>query len=694
MEQHKASYKEEVFELVSRLESTLLELEETPDDMELIGSVFRTMHTIKGSGAMFGFDDIAAFTHEVETVYDLVREGKVEVTKKLIDLTLTAGDQINKMIRAEDVDFSLIQDLISSFRKMIPANIGTNSGADQDFKNESQEPCTDDIPITYRIRFKPNADLFATGNNPIFLLDELREMGQSCVFFQTRNIPLLDELDSESCFLSWDIILTTALGIGAIRGVFIFVEDICELTIDVIDTGGDSLVSDEYMRLGEILIDRGDATVAELKTVLQKQEKIGEMLVNANVVDHNTLVSALAEQEHVKRIRTERKGEDSASSIRVPANKLDNLVDLVGEMVTVQARLSQEATSRKESSLAAIAEEVERLTSELRDNTMSIRMVPIGMTFSRFKRLVRDLSAELGKEVVLSTTGGETELDKTVIERLNDPLVHLIRNCIDHGIESPEIRKSHGKSAKGSVHLSAAHSGADVLIRITDDGAGLDADAIKARAIERGLLAADAEPSNNEIFRFIFNAGFSTAKEVTNVSGRGVGMDVVKRSIETLRGNIDVESTKGKGTTITLKLPLTLAIIDGFMVKVGDGYFVMPLAAVEECVELTGTERADAVSREMINVQGEIVPYRSVRTLFDIDGSRPDIEKVVIVDAGGRRMGLGVDKIIGQYQTVIKALGKIYKDVSGLSGATIMGDGSVALILDLDGIGEIAAQSA
>ena len=360
-------------------------------------------------------------------------------------------------------------------------------------------------------------------------------------------------------------------------------------------------------------------------------------------------------------------------------------------MVTVQARLSQEAFSRNESTLVAIAEEVERLTGELRDNTMSIRMVPIGMTFSRFKRLVRDLSEELGKEVRMTTEGGETELDKTVIDRLNDPLVHIIRNSIDHGIESPDERTAGGKSAVGTVHLSASHSGANVIIRISDDGAGLDAAAIRAKAVEKGLVQPDDNISENEIFQTIFAAGFSTATEITNVSGRGVGMDVVKRSIESLRGSIDVESIPGRGTTIVLKLPLTLAIIDGFMVQVGDGYFVLPLSTVEECVELPASEKEIVNSRKMMNVRGEVVPYQSLRDLFCIHDEKSDNEKIIIVETGGRRIGFGVDKVIGQHQTVIKTLGRAYKNVKALSGATIMGDGAVALVLDVDRLFNMAA---
>ena len=375
--------------------------------------------------------------------------------------------------------------------------------------------------------------------------------------------------------------------------------------------------------------------------------------------------------------------ESTSTLSRVPAARLDALVNLVGEMSTVQARLSQTVSSMDHAGLHSIAEEVERLTAELRDNTMSIRMLPIGTTFSKFKRLVRDLSGELGKDIVLVTEGGETELDKTVIERLNDPLVHLIRNCIDHGIESPGVREAAGKPRQGTVQLSAMHSGASVLIRVTDDGAGLDADSIKSRALEKGLITAEAELSENELFSLIFAPGFSTAKQITSVSGRGVGMDVVKRSIDSLRGSIDVSSQKGIGTTITLKLPLTLAIIDGLLVKVGDGHYVLPLSIVEECVELTREDVARAHGRHITNVRGGIVPYIRLRERFAISGNAPEVEQIVITESPGGKVGFVVDTVIGEHQTVIKNMGRVYRNVDVISGATILGDGTVALIMDV-----------
>jgi two-component system chemotaxis sensor kinase CheA len=389
------------------------------------------------------------------------------------------------------------------------------------------------------------------------------------------------------------------------------------------------------------------------------------------------------EQQHVREIRQDRQSQETVASIRVPADKLDILVNLVGEMVTVQARLSQIAAINMEADLLSVAEEVERLTSELRDNALGIRMLPIGTTFSKFKRLVHDLSRELGKEIEMTTDGAETELDKNILEKLNDPLVHLIRNCIDHGIEMPEARMAAGKPGKGTVHLGAVHSGDSVLISITDNGAGLDREAIKAKAFEKGLISAGAELSDREIFAQIFAPGFSTAKKVTSVSGRGVGMDVVKRAIDALRGTIDLSSQVGKGTTVTIKIPLTLAIIESLLVKIGDDCFVMPLSLVNECVELTREDVEKSHGRNIANVRGGLVPYIPLRERFKIAGEPPSIEQIVITRINNTQVGFVVDHVIGEHQTVIKSLGRAYRNTQGLSGATILGNGSVALILDI-----------
>ena len=691
---HRQAFKEEAYELLGELETSLLELEESPRDMEIISRVFRAMHTIKGSGAMFGFDDIAAFTHEVETVFDTVRNGKLDVSKELIDLTLAARDRIKAMLDAADkggLDDGGGEALIHRFRQLLPKTEEAPASAAPESEPAGapaqQRPCA-----TFRIRFKPAPDTFMRGSNPVNLLNELSELGECKVVAQTCGVPPLEEINPEMCYIFWDVILTTDAGRDAILDVFIFVEDECDLTVEMIDDGSPDREAD-YKRLGDILIERGDVTNAEVQSVIAAQKKIGELLVASGLVDPSQIQSALLEQQRVKEVRQERQSQESATSIRVPAERLDALVNLVGELVTVQARLSQMASVQRESGLISISEEVERLTAELRDNVLNIRMLPIGTTFSKFKRLVRDLSNELGKEIELTTEGAETELDKTVIEKLNDPLVHLIRNSIDHGVEPPDVRQAKGKPRQGTVHLAAVHSGDSVIITIRDDGAGLDRDAIRAKAVEKGLLPATGEFTDKEIFSQIFAAGFSTAQKVTSVSGRGVGMDVVKRSIDALRGSIELSSKKGIGTEITVKIPLTLAIIESLLVRIGTDRFVMPLAIVEECVELTREDVAKAHGRHLANVRGQLIPYIPLRDKFAITGNPPDIEQIVITEVEGRRIGFVVDDVIGEHQTVIKSLGRMYRDVEGLSGATILGDGTVALILDVPKLLQLEEQN-
>jgi len=513
-------------------------------------------------------------------------------------------------------------------------------------------------------------------------LDEIRELGECRITPLVNNIPSLYDLDPEGCYLAWDIVLTTQQHVDRIKEVFIFVEDECSVSIDPID------VEDEFhdelpvKRLGEILVERKDVPEDKLKQILHKQKKIGELLVDSNLTDRQTIDSALAEQGHINNVKERRREEKSASCIRVASNKLDTLVDLVGELVTMQARLSRISSTIDNPDLLSVVEEAERLTGELRDNTMSIRMMQIGATFSKFKRLVRDLSRELGKEIELLTEGAETELDKTVIERLDDPLVHIIRNCIDHGIEPPDIRISAGKPAVGKIRLSARHSGANVLIEINDDGAGLDRESIYLKAVEKGLLPANADLPDKDIFNCIFAPGFSTAQRITNVSGRGVGMDVVRKSIDALRGAIEIKSIKNKGTSVLIKLPLTLVIIEGLLVEIGENHFVLPISIVKECVELSQEDILRNRGCDIANIRGDIVPYIRLRNEFEIDASPPELEQIVVTGANGNRIGFVVDRVIGEHQTVIKNLGKVFSNVKEISGATILGNGKIALIID------------
>lgn len=689
-----SAFTEEAYELLSELEDSILELEERPGDKDLLDRVFRAMYTIKGSGAMYGFEAVAEFTHEVETVLDVARNGGIAVSKRLIDLTLQARDQIRVILDAslggEAADEEKSQRIIAGLRALtaggeedaVPASSSTPDS--QAPPAAPAAPAASDGaggPHTYRIRFRPHPDIFANGTNPLLLVDELREMGACRVVALTDTLPDLEALDPERCYTGWELFLTTDQREDDIRDVFIFVEDDGNLNIRLLDREDALNDPGDVKKLGEVLVERGDIEKSQLDKLLQP---LGDRLVASGAVSADKVKAALTEQKVLREVKEQKKQADAVASVRVPSDRLDKLVNLVGELVTVQARLTQTAANLNDHDLQVIGEEVERLTNELRDSTMSIRMLPIGTTFSKFKRLVRDLSKELGKQIELTTEGAETELDKTVIDQLNDPLVHIIRNSIDHGVELPDAREAVGKSRVGRILLSAQHSGANVLIRIEDDGKGLDPDMLRRKAVEKGTLSPDVVLSDKEAFQLIFGAGFSTAKTVTNVSGRGVGMDVVRRSIDALRGTIDVDSTLGVGSTITLKLPLTMAIISGLLVKVGGGFFVLPLSVVEECVELSAQDVAKAHGRHIINVRNAIVPFIRIRDRFAMTGQPPAVEQIVILELNAKRIGFVVDFVVGQHQTVIKSLGKSFEHSDEFSGATILGDGTVALILDLD----------
>jgi two-component system chemotaxis sensor kinase CheA len=640
IDRNKQAFQEEAREIIVELESSLLELNENPTDSELVGRVFRSMHTIKGSGAMFGFDELAAFTHHLETAFDEVRNGRHKVTSELVDLSLAALDRIKAMVDEpsgqSSEDKAIAADIVAKLQNLT-GNAHTPS-------TKVASPAPSAAPVVNKgathdwlIRFSPGPDLMRNGTNPLLLLRELKQLGNFRITANLAAIPALSELDSERCYVSWEIILTTAEPPETIRDVFIFVEDCCELSIE------------------------------------------------PSVKQTSVLPSASPKSLEDQRTNPGRRDYDKpdiASSIRVPALKLDQFVNLVGELVTVQARLVEIATLRDDPDVSAVSEEIERLTSALRENSMSIRMLPIRATFERFRRLVHDLGRDLHKNVELTIEGADTELDKTVIDQLNDPLMHLIRNSMDHGIESPEARIAAGKNPIATIHLSARYSGANVLIGVEDDGRGIDAGAVRERAVKNGLVTADAQLTETEIFSFILMPGFSTARQVTDVSGRGVGMDVVHQRVESLRGTLDIASEFGKGSTITLRLPLTLAIIDGLLVRVEQEYFVLPLANTLECIELTRQDIENSNGNHVANVRGEMIPYIRLREFFDIQTERPEREQIMVAETEDGRYGFVVDEVLGDHQTVIKNLGRFYRHVQFISGATILGSGSVALILD------------
>ncbi|HWL18235.1 MAG TPA: chemotaxis protein CheA [Bradyrhizobium sp.] len=671
------TYRQEAQELLEQLEQALLDLEHAPDDTDLIDSAFRALHTIKGSGAMFGFDAVAAFTHHVETAFDLVRKGKIAPSRELIAVALAAKDRMRLLIEQPDTVDTTPGDAILRDLEAIVAAPEAPIVPEAPSSAQAKPSAT-----TWRVRFSLAKDAMAMGTNPLLLLDELRTLGVATIVARTDGVPPLEVMMPTDCHLAWDVVLTTGQPRSAIEDVFMFVIDDMELSIDPIDTTSDAT------RIGEILVDRGDVRQEAVDAAISSQVALGTLLVKSGHLTEDKLAAGLAEQQHIRVEASAAKGAakaagQGADSIRVPAERLDELMERVGELVIAQSRLTQVAAASGDMDVKSIAEEIERLALALRDTTMGVRTVPIGSLFGRFRRLVHDLAHELGKQIELVTIGEETELDKTVIERLNDPLIHLIRNAIDHGLETPEGREAAGKSPRGRITLSARHAGAEVLVSIVDDGRGLDRNRIQARAEEQGLLAPGVKLSDGELFQVLFQPGFSTAREVTSLSGRGVGMDVVKRTIEGLRGKIDIASTPGSGTEMALRLPLTLAIIDGLLVRVGTGRYVLPLSAVEECVELSVEEDARSRGRSFLNIRDDLVPFLRLRELFQASAPADRYQKVVIVSSGDLRVGLVVDQVIGNHQTVIKSLSKLHSGVETFSGATILGDGAVALILDI-----------
>jgi len=685
LEKGRTAFKVEAVELLEELETSLLTLEENPDDNELIGQIFRAMHTIKGSGGMFGFEKIETFTHDIETVFDKVREGKIKVTQHLIDITLAACDVISQLLILAEGDIDLELDkransILATFKKY-SSDMGMVEELKHEINDEDILEFSDGHKTTYLVTFEPNSNILSFGTNPLLLLSELCSLGESFLTVHPDKIPILDKIDPEQCYLSWQVLLTTDSTENEIQDIFIFVEDDCKLTISILDREGLIKPENDFRILGTILQQGEKITKKRIKALIDNRPS--EVSKNSDSNKKITKIAPKAGDSQKKNSDRIKKKAMQVSSIRVSAEKLDQLVNLVGELVIVQASLTQRVQTNQDALMLPISEEIERLTRDLRDTAMNIRMVPIGTLFSKFKRLVRDLARDQKKVVDFITVGDDIELDKNVIEQLNDPMVHLIRNSVDHGIEVADIRMACGKNNHGRITLSAYHSGADVIIEIEDDGKGLDPELLRKKGVEKGLIAPETRLTDKESFRLIFEPGFSTAEKVSAVSGRGVGMDVVRRNIEDLRGTINIESLKGKGTVIKLRLPLTLGIIEGLLVRIAEDHFVLPLLSIEDCLERPDKYSKDKKELHTINVRGEIVPVIVLRTEFGIDGESPELEHVVISRIGEQRIGLIVDEIIGEQQVVIKSLGRMYKDIEGLSGATILGDGTVALILDV-----------
>ncbi len=677
------TFRQEAHENLNDIEEALLDLEKSPDDSACVHRLFRAMHSIKGSGAMFGFNNISDFAHHAEAVLEQVRQGIVPVTGTLVDLIFMAKDQMKAML---DVDEAGCKVDLDSACKTIVGKLDAllkqpePEAVDPSMEMAKQAETTSGAQkeTIYRIRFRPDPMMMNSGLDPMLLLNELREIGRCDVMTNTEAVPVLETLEPEKLFLSWDLLLSTSADIKTIKDVFIFVEDACDIQIRSLFV--DSNIDDGHCpRLGEILVDRGDVNAESIEAVLQGQKRIGERLVETGNVSGNIVESALMEQKALER----RKAETEADTVRVSSEKLDCLMNLVGEIVVAQAHMSQLSEDQGTTPFHAPVKHMERMTADLRAIALDMRMLPVGTLFRRFRRLVRDLSSGLGKDVELELEGVQTELDKTILERLHDPLVHLIRNGIDHGIGTPEERKRMGKSRKGSIRLTAAHWGGRIYITVADDGTGLDMASVREKALEKGLIAEGDELSELETQNLIFSPGFSTARNITCVSGRGVGLDVVKQEISALGGTIGIKSIQDEGTTFYLSLPLTLALVEGFHVKVNEKDFIIPVSQVETCGKVTAPPEKGSGIQNVIRFRKELMPFVRLRHFFGIPGDRRPVEHLVAVQAGHHRIAIVVDEVLGNVQTVIKPLDPIYRLAEGISGATVMGSGAIALIVDI-----------
>ncbi len=673
------SFLEESFEGLELMESGLLNLQEGDD--ETINAIFRAAHSIKGGAGTFGFDNVTDFTHLVETLLDEMRDGRREISTIDTEILLESVDCMRLLIEAarDDADYDEEKVIQTSKRLTKTLTGATELASDKVDKTvDDKEPASEE-EITYHISFIPEHSLAKTGNDPIFLFSALSELGKLTLKANTQDLPALNDIDAQELYLNWQLTLISTVNEAEIAEVFEWVEDECLLEIT-------QEVSTETTELNDNVVEAVEETV-EVESVSSNQEPADQSPVKKST-------------DVTDKAATKSKSKSDVGSIRVGVDKVDSLINLVGELVITQSMLSELGNDFDMTKVEKLTNGLEQLlqnTKELQESVMRIRMLPISFAFSRFPRLIHDLAIKTGKEMELIIKGEQTELDKTVMEQIGDPLVHLVRNAADHGIESSEVRIANGKPAKGTISLDAYHQGGNIVIEIKDDGAGINPEIVFNKAVEKGLVDANTVLTDSQVYDLLFEPGFSTAAEVTDISGRGVGMDVVKRNIQSLGGRIQVESAKGKGSCFKVHLPLTLAILDGQLIKVGTETYIIPLISIVESLQIDN-KLINRVSGDMVlyRLRDDNVPILPIYQLFSLETDCTEIDNalLVVVEADGQKVGLMVDDLLAQQQVVIKSLKDNYQQVAGISGATILGDGSVAMILDIPGMISMALKQA
>ncbi|WP_196137321.1 chemotaxis protein CheA [Aliikangiella sp. G2MR2-5] len=692
---------EESLEGLDTMEQELLNLEED-SDKENINTIFRAAHSIKGGSATFNFKEVSDFTHVLETLLDEMREGARPVTKEVVDLLLRSVDCLRGMLnRIQDGDSAGNEhtELIDMFNRLLGGESNSSAGGETianlgNQEQEGREKNSDEM--LWKIQFVPQSYILETGNEPLRMFRELKAFGALKVHADLSQVPEFEELNPESCHISWNLELDSEIDKESVMEVFEWVEDDCELTISQISVADSrqSLNKEKFSHA-----DQSEQSSIELSTDIEIEENLEETSTSSLQPTAVAVDTTMVTTEKTKSFVADKKAASTAS-IRVGIDKVDTLIDLVGELVITQSMLSElgdNFSMSKINQLVSGLSELEQNTRELQESVMRIRMLPIGFVFNRLPRMVRDLSTQLGKKIHLEIKGESTELDKTVMEQIGDPLTHLVRNALDHGIELPEERVDSGKSAEGTLTLNAFHQGGNIVIEVSDDGKGIDPEIIYKKAVDKGLITDGVEMPPEQILSLIMEPGFSTAEVVSDVSGRGVGMDVVKRNINNLGGSVDIESEPGKGTVFTIRLPLTLAILDGQLIRVASEVFVLPLVSIIESVPYSTTDISRiAGDMPVYKLHNDYIPILNLVDEFEIKQPMASVDEglLAIVEGENRKIALRIDELLGQQQVVIKSLETHYKSLQGVSGATILGDGRVSLILDIVGLSKRASERA